>query len=70
MYCLERELHQSLGDSLDLGMKVSRIQLETSNNDNPSSTLVVAHRYAEGEVEKNLKNASDCYEDDAKKYIF
>jgi len=45
---LERELHQSLGDSLDLGMKVSRIQLETSNNDNPSSTLVVAHRQCMG----------------------
>jgi len=45
---LERELHQSLGASLDLEMKVSRIQLETSNKDNPSSTLVVAHRQCMG----------------------
>ena len=42
---IELELAGALEDKLDLGMEVSRIQLETSpTKENPSAALVVAHR--------------------------
>jgi len=46
---LELELEEVLADNLDLGMEVSRIQLETSpSKENSSAALVVAHRKCKG----------------------
>jgi len=46
---LELEIEEVLADNLDLGMEVSRIQLETSpSKENSSAALVVAHRKCKG----------------------